>query len=226
MSNPFKTDTRNYRDYETLKDLKWHCAVCELEAGQAKTWQNWRDEHGIQFEKGKLDGANYSKSLHCNNCNHKRTHRKLLTLEISETTSIRTPIKPTLAKRIKTLLGNREAFWNRKIPPRMLEVDHKFPQTRWNEDEESYDNATDEKLIEKFILLTRSNNLLKSRNCERCVVTNKRGRFPGIEYWYEGDEEWRKEPHDEQGCIGCFWYDPDKWKEELNKLVTLHKIVK
>jgi hypothetical protein len=118
------------------------------------------------------------------------------------------------------LLDYEEAFWVRTLPPKLLEVDHKFPQIRWNKDEESSEKSTDEELVAKYMLLTRSNNLLKSRNCERCVNTNQRGKFPGIEYWYEGDSQWRVEKHDERGCIGCFWYDPYKWREELNKLVN------
>ncbi len=30
----------------------------------------------------------------------------------------------------------------------------------------------------------------------------------------------RTEPHDEKGCVGCFWYDPYKWREELNKIAN------
>ena len=51
MNNPFKENTTSYNDWEVLKDLKWHCTKCELKAGQAKTWQTWRDEKGIQFEE-------------------------------------------------------------------------------------------------------------------------------------------------------------------------------
>jgi len=51
MSNPFKVNTTSYNDWEVLKDLQWHCTKCELQSGQAKTWQTWRDEKGIQFEE-------------------------------------------------------------------------------------------------------------------------------------------------------------------------------
>ena len=33
--------------------------------------------------------------------------------------------------------------------------------------------------------------------------------------------EWRK--IDERGCIGCFWYDPYKWRNKLNKLLDNKK---
>jgi hypothetical protein len=68
--------------------------------------------------------------------------------------------------------------------------------------------------------LTRSNNLLKSRQCERCVKTGQRGNFPGIYFWYVGDETWQgASKSDENGCVGCFWYDPYKWRQELNKKI-------
>jgi len=219
MANPFPPASSNYIDYETLSDLQWHCTICELKAAQAKTWQTWRDAHGIQFDKARPDSQNYSKTMRCETCDRNTVHRKLLSLEFLETTSARANISAKLAARVKKLLGNEEAFWVRTMEPKLLEVDHKFPQIRWNTDEESSEAASDEGLIAKFMLLTRSNNLLKSRNCERCFHTNQRGKFPGIEYWYEGDGLWRTDPHDERGCVGCFWYDPYKWREELNNLV-------
>lgn len=46
MTNPFKSNTTSFYDWEVLKDLKWHCTKCELKSGQAKTWQVWR-QNGI-----------------------------------------------------------------------------------------------------------------------------------------------------------------------------------
>jgi len=217
--NPFKEKTTSHNDYEILKDLEWHCTKCELKSGQAKTWQTWRDAHGFQFDKGNPDSRNWDKRMRCETCEKTTVHRKLLTLERKEQTSVRSGISAKLAKRIKKLLDNKEAFLFRKLTPNLLEVDHKFPQIRWNKDEDDNEGLTDEQFSEKFILLTRSNNLLKSRNCERCVETGTRGNFPGIYYWYEGDKQWRTESHDEKGCVGCFWYDPDKWRGELNKTI-------
>lgn len=216
--NPFRPNTTSYNDYEVMKDLQAHCTRCELKSSQAKTWQTWRDAHGIQFAEISLGSGRYDIRKNCANCNATTVHRQLATLERNINTSARSGISAKLATRIKVLLKYEEAFWLRQLAGNLLEVDHKFPQIRWNVDEEDNENSTDEELIAKFILLTRSNNLLKSRNCERCVKTNKRGNFPGIYFWYEGDENWKAEPHDEKGCIGCFWYDPYKWREELNKI--------
>jgi hypothetical protein len=219
--NPFKPNSTSYHDYEILKDLQWHCTKCELRSGQAKTWQTWRDAYGLQFEESSPGSRRWESRVYCKTCDKTTVHRKLRTLEISEVTSARSGISTKTANRIKKLRNYEEAVLLRKLSPRELEVDHKFPQIRWNKDEESNDdNASDEYLISKFILLNRNNNLLKSRNCERCYQTNKRGNFPGIYFWYEGDEHWRTDPHDEKGCIGCFWYDPYKWREELNKIIV------
>ncbi|MDR2341801.1 MAG: hypothetical protein LBD84_02000 [Campylobacteraceae bacterium] len=71
------------------------------------------------------------------------------------------------------------------------------------------------------MLLSRNNNLWKSRQCETCLRTKKRGSFPGIYFWYKGDEIWHgATDYDENGCIGCFWYDPYTWREELNSIIN------
>ena len=80
----------------------------------------------------------------------------------------------------------------------------------------------EKEIKEKFILLTRSNNLLKSRYCEKCYRTGERGNFPGIYYWFKGGKLWDKniDKYDRKGCIGCFWNDPYEWRNELNKVVN------
>jgi len=215
-TNPFKPNTTSYYDWEVLKDLKWHCTKCELKSAQAKTWQVWR-QMGIQLDTD--EKGNFYKRIYCPVCDMVTVHRKLKSLEILEDTKIRSRIPAKLVKKVKEVYKNQEALFLREYPPRELEVDHKFPQIRWCEDEkENKINMSEEEIKQKFILLTRSNNLLKSRYCERCVKTGKRGYFPGIYFWYEGDENWAGESEcDEKGCIGCFWYDPYKWREELNK---------
>ncbi len=202
-----------------MRDLQPHCTIHELKASQAKTWQTWRDAYGLQFKETVTGSSNYAIRKLCETCGRTTVHRQLATLELNLITSARSGVSTKLSARIKKLFRNEEAFWLRELPGNLLEVDHKFPQIRWNTDEESSENASDDELIAKFLLFTRSNNLLKSRNCERCTDTNVRGNFPGIYFWYEGDKHWQAEAHDENGCVGCFWYDPYKWREELNKLV-------
>lgn len=219
MTNPFKEKTTSYQDWETLKDLKWHCTKCELKSGQAKTWQVWRQEIGVQLDKDEIH--NWYKNIFCETCNNKTVHRKLFSLELINETKSRSGISSKLSKKVKDDYRNVEALFLREFPPKELEVDHKFPQVRWGKNEEkNLDTMNSEEIRSKFILLTRSNNLLKSRQCEKCFQTGKRGNFPGVYYWYKGNEEWNGVNNfDEKGCIGCFWYDPFKWREELNKTI-------
>jgi hypothetical protein len=219
MTNPFKPNTTSYYDWEVMKDLKWHCTKCELKSAQAKTWQVWR-QMGIQLDRD--EKGNFYKRMYCSNCDMVTVHRKLKSLEILDDTKVRSGISTYLARKIKMVLNYEESVFLRKMPSNLLEIDHKFPQIRWCKDEkENKVTMSEEEIKKKFILLTRSNNLLKSRFCEKCVKTGKRGHFPGIYFWYEGDENWIGESEcDEKGCIGCFWYDPYKWREELNKIVN------
>lgn len=219
-NNPFKEGTTSYNDFNVLSDLKWHCTKCELKSGQAKTWQIWR-QNGIQLDKDEKE--NFYKTIFCQNCNNKTVHRKLVTLNISEDTKTRSNLPKTLADRIKKILKFEEAMFLRKMPPKELEIDHKFPQIRWkgNEDINNADMSEGD-IKDKFILLSRSSNLLKSRHCEKCYKTGERGTFPGIYYWFKGGKFWDKkiDKHDKKGCEGCFWNDPDKWRCALNKEVN------
>jgi len=219
-NNPFKEKTTSYNDFNILSDLKWHCSKCELKSGQAKTWQVWR-QMGIQLDKD--EKGNFYKTMPCSKCNNKTVHRKLKSLVVSEETKVRSGLPQKLISRVKEILNFEEALFLRKMMPRELEVDHKFPQVRWGKNESKNDVGMGAGEIKnKFILLTRSNNLLKSRDCEKCKKTNKRGCFPGIHYWYMGIEKWDEkiDAHDEAGCEGCFWHNPYKWREELNKIVN------
>jgi len=220
-NNPFKKDSIQYHDFNILSDLKWHCTKCELKAGQAKTWQVWRQEKGIQFdvdEKGRGDAR-----IFCKKCNKTTVHRKFKSTEILNNTKTRAGMPASLAKRVKNLYKNIEAVFLRELSQNQLEVDHKFPQVRWSSDEDVNDpKMSEENIRDKFILLSRSNNLLKSRYCERCYKTGKRGFFPGIYYWYKGSDIWDKkiDKHEREGCKGCFWNDPHKWRDALNKEVN------
>lgn len=219
MSNPFKAGTTSYRDFEIMSDLKWHCTKCELESAQAKTWQVWR-QNGIQLDRD--EKGNYYERIVCPNCGKTTVHRKLLSLESLPETQRRSGIPHSLVRRVKAIYGFEEAVFLRQLPARQLEIDHRFPQIRWLHDEATNDPSMPETEIRrKFMLLSRGNNLLKSRFCERCLKTGKRGLFPGIYYWYEGEENWSSEidPHDERGCEGCFWYNPYRWRKEINTLI-------
>lgn len=110
-----------------------------------------------------------------------------------------------------------------------LVVDHRFPMERYgNIEDENPVDMTEEQIQKKFQLLKKddsgNHNLLKSRACERCLKTGKRGSFLGVNFFYQGDENWpescpRTGEEAREGCIGCGWYDINKWRDELNKFI-------
>jgi len=211
--NPFKTGSADYIDFNTMSDLKWHCTKCELVSGQAKTWQIWRQEKGVQLdvdEKGK-----WYNRIFCENCKRTTVHRKLKSTEIlTDNLKARTSIPASIVKRTKALFENIDEYSVRKEPAAQLEIDHRIPQVRWTDNEDANDpNMSDVEIISKFMLLTRPNNLLKSRICEQCTKTGKRGKgYKTIEFWYAGEENY----DNNIGCVGCFWHNPAKWREAIN----------
>ena len=98
---------------------------------------------------------------------------------------------------------------------------------RRNESEEKLEiDMSPDKIQRKFQLLKKdgsgNHNLLKSRTCEYCFKTGNRGTPFGIEFWYEGNGQWdesipSKGKAAEQGCVGCGWYDFEKWRNAVNK---------
>lgn len=147
-------------------------------------------------------------------------HRRLVSLQPMRDSFVRLQIPQELRKRILSYYKNIEAITLRELVPNQLEIDHRFPQVRWKQDEELEANMPDEEIYHRFQLLTRENNLWKSRYCERCKATGERGTFIGIIFFAVGDSQWNPsiEENDERGCYGCFWYNPDAWRTALNSL--------
>ncbi len=99
---------------------------------------------------------------------------------------------------------------------------YRLPQVRWEGKEpENPVDMSDDEIVKRFMVLTRQNNLWKSRFCERCFKTGQRGTFPGIDFFYKGSQFWDKKisPYDSRGCEGCFWYDPYEWRKALNLII-------
>lgn len=102
--------------------------------------------------------------------------------------------------------------------------DHKFSEIRWDKDTKDVnaDDMTDEEIKAKFQLLSNQRNEQKREACRRCVLSGKRQCPFGIKYFYKGDEDWdpnipQKGKEAEAGCVGCGWYDIEKWRQKLNK---------
>jgi len=209
IKHPFSEGTKLAEIFTTLSDGEWHCGKHELPGTQpAKAIQIIR-QHGFQIE---------NKTLHCPVCGYKTVHRRLVSIEPVAPSFVRLQLPAELRRRVLQLYKNTEAITLRQMLPSQLEVDHRFPQVRWSQDE-TYDSEMSEgQIYGKFQLLTREHNLWKSRYCEHCKQTGERGTFIGINYFYEGSEIW--DPNvaddDERGCLGCFWYDPGTWRNRLN----------
>jgi len=214
--HPFKVGTKLEKAFTILSDGEWHCGKHELPGTQpAKAIQIIR-QHGFEIEKS---------TRHCKICKDRTVHRKLISTIPASTSFVRLQLPSKLRQRILKHYDNIEAITLRQLYPNQLEVDHRFPQVRWLKDEKYDENMPEEELHKKFQLLTRQNNLWKSRYCERCAKTDERGTFIGIDFFAEGGPKWDKKisSDDERGCYGCFWYDPDKWRKVLNDLIKKTK---
>lgn len=126
--------------------------------------------------------------------------------------------------RIIRILGGVNAFEAKKVNPKSLIPDHKFSEVRWDADTKGENPAdmTEQELKEKFQLLDNQRNEQKREVCRKCFQEGKRGTIYGITFFYEGTEDWdddipRKGREAERGCIGCPWYDIERWRTELMK---------
>ncbi len=211
--------------FNLLKDKEWHCRGCE---GSQVASGQYAGGGGIQgLERGTKSRAGLvvlSEEIECSTCRMIKKHDKLT----GETKQSNAPsnIPKRLQTRILEHFDYHDVIEQRKRTADKLVIDHKLPMERWGANEET--NSSDmsiEDIKRKFQLLKKdeggNHNLLKSRSCEKCIATGKRGFPLGIKYWYEGSENWPDGvPTDgigaEKGCIGCGWYDFVVWRNSLN----------
>lgn len=158
----------------------------------------------------------------CTKCN-KKTHHDILIMADIQTeqpkAELRKPISQKLAKQIYKVLNGIECVFGKKKTQSELVIDHKFPSQRWIQPEsDNPDNMSDIDIKNKFQLLDNQTNLLKSRECDKCIFKNERGNFLGIEWYSTGNKMWEGSSFDdEKGCVGCPWYDVLEWKKEVLK---------
>lgn len=131
-------------------------------------------------------------------------------------------ISVSLQNRIKSVLPLKDACFDTPQTESELIIDHKFPSSRWvNGETVNETTMPDDEIKHKFQLLTNQTNLQKERYCKQCVSTGKRGDFFGIKWYYQGNEHWEgTSKADENGCIGCCWYDLELWKEKFNEYLA------
>jgi len=216
-SKPRAAVTRPF--FEILsQDFQWCCAQCTLPKNSnfARRIQDIK-EYGYTL-------ATNPKRF-CSRCAKKTTHIALLPIKRGGLTGYEF-FSPTLRNRIIKILGSYDAY-EAKIIRNGLLPDHKFPEIRWdvNTRRESLEELTDEELKRDFQLLSNQRNQQKREVCRACFQDGKRGTLFGIRYFYHGSHNWdvsipRSGKNSEAGCVGCGWYDIQKWREALIATIT------
>lgn len=163
--------------------------------------------------------------LECSSCGNKQYFDLLIRLpRHAADNQKRYTITKSLRSKILEILPNIDCVFETPLEEKACIIDHKFPSSRWvNGETVNHISMPADEIKNKFQILSNQTNLQKERYCQRCVLDGKRGDFFGIEWYYEGDRQWRgNSKADENGCVGCPWYDVKRWKAEFNK--HLHDI--
>lgn len=203
--------------FDGLKDSQWKCVNCQLPRNP-----NWARRIQDIKELGYTLATNTKMS--CKKCGKNTTHLILLRLPRGVQTGYES-WSPALRRRILKILNYHDAYENRTY--KHLLPDHKFPEIRWDESTraENPDDMTAGEIRRKFQLLTNQRNEQKREVCRSCFQSGIRGTPFGISFFYEGNEKWpedipRRGKAAEKGCIGCGWYDLDRWRYELNGAIA------
>ena len=214
---------------EILSDGNWHCRTHEYKGVPSGQLAGGGGIQGLKRgTKTRLGLKIESKSELCHECKSK-TRWDRWTGD-TQTANAPSGIPKALQEKILVTLSNFDEIEQRKRPAHELVIDHRFPMIRWGASEEKLSKDMEDTEIRKKFQLLKSDvsgnhNLLKSRACESCFHTGKRGAPLGIKFFYEGCEKW---PEDipklgvdaEKGCVGCGWYDFSAWRKELNNKLT------
>lgn len=206
--------------FEALTSFKWTCQRCGLPDNP-----NWARRVQDLKELGYTLATDIKR--YCYSCERNTTHLILTALPRGRETGYET-WEPQLRKHIMRILGNYDVYENRISSAYSLLPDHKFPEIRWDENTRQY-NPSDveaEEIRAKYQLMSNQRNQQKREVCRNCFQTGKRGTPFGINYFYEGNAAW---PSDipargieaKRGCIGCGWYDMQKWRDSLNQFLAV-----
>ena len=220
-----KTATKASKVFAVLEDGQWHCRSHEYDHVGTTQVAGSGGIQGLERGSGTRPGIEIeSKNLMCGSC-EKTTRQDRWTGRILQPFGM-TVMPDRLKLRVLNCFKYKDVVEQQKRPQNHLTIDHKFPMIRWPSGYGGADreDLSDAEIRARFQLLKASNgsashNLLKSRACERCFKTNKRGTPFGIRYYYAGTDRWKGDPKDERGCHGCGWYDFDKWRKALNRAI-------
>ncbi|MFA5075552.1 MAG: hypothetical protein WC436_05625 [Candidatus Babeliales bacterium] len=219
--------TKTYTSKEVTKpfflkllNLKWNCVESDLPKNP-----NWARRIQDIKELGYLLATETSQF--CTKCNKNATHILLVPFDTTTPTGYES-FSAALKKRIINTLNSVNAYEGKRAPSaNTLIPDHKFPEIRWDAETkgQNLDTMSTDEIKKKFQLLDNQRNLHKREVCRNCFQTNKRGSIFGIKYYYAGNEDWdqtvpKTGKTAEKGCVGCPWYDVEKWREHLNKILS------
>ena len=215
--------------FSILQDKEAHCRKCAQQQIGSEQLAGGGGVQGLQRGTKSRPGiVIVSENRRCPLCN-KNTRWDRWTGEYKESNAA-AGISAALQTRILRYYNNIDVIEQRQRANHELVVDHRFPMERWGVIEpRNPDNMTVEEIKRKFQLLKKddagNHNLLKSRSCERCIATRKRGYPLGIKFYYVGDEDWPSNCPQfgegaEQGCVGCGWYDFEAWRNALNQFIS------
>lgn len=207
--------TKSFFD-KLSENFDYCCVNCKLPNNP-----NWARRIQDLKEFGYTIGTKLSE--YCPHCKKNTTHLILLPLKRGGITGYET-WSSELRKKIVSLLKSYDVFEAKQVRKEGLLPDHKFSEIRWDEEtkRESLENLTNEEILRDFQLLSNQRNQQKREVCRNCYQTGKRGIIYGIPFFYEGTENWdesipKSGKEAEKGCVGCAWYDIEKWRQELIK---------
>ena len=198
------------------KNFEWCCVVCALPSNSnfARRIQDIK-EFGYTLSTN-------TKRL-CSNCSRNTTHIILLPLKRGVASGYEL-WTPAVRAKIMKVLGNFDAYEAKVVRKEGLLPDHKFPEIRWDEQtkRDSLAGLSEVEIRRDFQLLNNQRNQQKREVCRQCYQTGVRGQIYGVNYFYEGNQNWDPSipivgKAAEAGCIGCGWYDINKWRAALNQ---------
>ncbi len=213
-SKPGANVTRPF--FDAMLTFEWTCKECQFpKNGNYASRTRAIKEFGFTLA---------TKTMQCaKKCGKKTVHLQMLPIPRQNVFGYET-WSPKLRKHIVSVLGNYDAFEGRKVNADSLLPDHKFSEIRWdlNTKRSSLEALEDQDIKRDFQLMNNQRNLQKRMVCLACDQSGDRGYPFGIKYFYEGNARWpdnvpRRGKAAEKGCVGCGWYDLEKWRQSLVK---------
>jgi hypothetical protein len=221
----FRKDSTQLQVFKLLSDERWHCRECEGKKIGSNQYAGGGGIQGLQRGTRTRPGLVIETSKnYCPTCQQIRLGDRWIGEIKSANSASNIPV--ALIEKILQIYSYTDVIEQRQREKHELVIDHRFPMERWGASEPPHlTSMSDDEIKRKFQLLKKdtsgNHNLLKSRSCERCIRTGKRGTPFGIRFWYQGGEDWpcvhQRGAEAEEGCVGCGWYDFEAWRNALNQ---------